>query len=170
MSVWLLFVLVCSSLGLACLGVSVLPGLGWLFPFHVRESKKVKVKSLSCIRLFTTPWTVAYQSPPPMGLSREGYWSVLPFPSPGNLPDSGIESRSPTLWADTLPSETPGKLQLLSLLSSPSGIPLMQMLVCLMLSLGSFFSCCIHTRYLGKRHMVRDQNNTLYSYHLLPYK
>ena len=58
---------------------------------------KVKVKSLSCVRLFATPWTVAYQAPPLMGFSRQEYWSGLPFPSPGDLPDPGIEPGSPTL-------------------------------------------------------------------------
>ena len=46
-----------------------------------------------------------------MGFSRQEYWSGLPFPSPGDLPDPGIEPRSPALWADTLPSEPPGKAQ-----------------------------------------------------------
>ena len=45
---------------------------------------KVKVKSLSCVQLFVTPWTAAYQAPPPMGFSRQKYWSGLPFPSPVN--------------------------------------------------------------------------------------
>ena len=70
---------------------------------------KVKVKSLSRIQLFATPWTVAHQAPPFMGFSRQEYWSGLPFPSPGDLPDPGIESRSPALQADTLTSEPPGK-------------------------------------------------------------
>ena len=43
---------------------------------------KVKVKSLSCVRLFATPWTAAYQAPPPMGFFRQEYWSGLPLPSP----------------------------------------------------------------------------------------
>ena len=60
------------------------------------EACKVKVKSLSCVRLFATPWTVAYQVPPSMGFSRQEYWSGLPFPSPGDLPDPGIEPGSPT--------------------------------------------------------------------------
>ena len=55
------------------------------------------VKSLSHIRLFATPWTIAYQVPPSMGFSRQEYWSGLPFPSPGDLPYAGIEPRSPTL-------------------------------------------------------------------------
>jgi hypothetical protein len=58
---------------------------------------------------FVTPWTVAHQAPPSMGFSRQGYWSGLPFPSPGGLPNPGIEPESPTLEADALPSEPPGK-------------------------------------------------------------
>ena len=67
------------------------------------------VKSLSRVQLFVTPWTVAYQAPLSIGFSRQDYWSRLPFPSPGYLPNPGIELRSPTLQADALPSETPGK-------------------------------------------------------------
>ena len=67
------------------------------------------VKSLSRVRLFVTPRTVAYHAPPSMGYSRQEYWSGLPFPSPGDLPDPGIEPRSPALQADTLTSEPPGK-------------------------------------------------------------
>ena len=52
---------------------------------------KVKVKLLSCVRHFATPWTVAYQVPPSMGFSRQEYWSGLPFPSPEDLPSPGIE-------------------------------------------------------------------------------
>ena len=61
------------------------------------ERKKVKVKLLSCVRLFVTSWTVAYPAPPPMGFSRQEYWSRLPFLSPGDLPDPGIEPGSPAL-------------------------------------------------------------------------
>ena len=71
--------------------------------------RKKKVKSLSCVWLFATPWTVAYQAPPSMGFSRQEYWSELPLPSPGDLPDPGIEPWSPALQADSLPSELPGK-------------------------------------------------------------
>ena len=70
---------------------------------------KVKVKSLSCGQLFATPWTVAYQAPPSIGFSRQEYWSGLPFPSPGDLPNPGIEPGSPALQTNTLLSETPGK-------------------------------------------------------------
>ena len=71
-------------------------------PFYV-------LKSLSPVRLFVTPRTVAYQASPPLGFSKQEYWSGLPFPSPGDLPDPGIEPRSPALQADALPSEPPGK-------------------------------------------------------------
>ena len=67
------------------------------------------MKLLSRVQLFATPWTVAYQAPRAMGFSRQGYWSGLPFPSPGDPPDPGIEPGSPALQADTLPSEPPGK-------------------------------------------------------------
>ena len=57
----------------------------------------VNVKSLSCVRLFAPPWTVAYQAHLSMGFSRQEYWSGLPFPSPGDVPDPGIEPGSPAL-------------------------------------------------------------------------
>ena len=66
-------------------------------------------KSLSRLRLFATPWTVAHQAPPSMGFSRQEYWRGLPFPSPGHLPHPGIKPRSPVLEADALTSEPPGK-------------------------------------------------------------
>ena len=72
-------------------------------------SMKVKGKSLSHVRLFATLWTVAHQAPPSMGFSRQEYWNGLPFPSPGDLPDPGIEPRSPALESDALTSEPPGK-------------------------------------------------------------
>ena len=75
-----------------------------------------KVKSLSHIQLFATPWTVAYQASPSMGFSRQEYRSALPFPSPGDLLNPGIEPGSPALQADALPSEPPGKLILPKLL------------------------------------------------------
>ena len=67
------------------------------------------MKSLSRVLLFATPWTVAYQAPLSMEFSRQEYWSGLPFPTPGDLPDPGIEPRSPALQEDVLPSELPGK-------------------------------------------------------------
>ena len=67
------------------------------------------VQSLSHVRLFVTPWTVAHQAPLSVEFSRQEYWSGLPFPFPGDLPNSGIKPGSPTLQADSLPSEPPGK-------------------------------------------------------------
>ena len=69
----------------------------------------VVVLWLSHVQLFATPWTVACQAPLYMGFSRQEYWSKLPFPSPGDHPNRGSEPRSPTLQADSLPSEPPGK-------------------------------------------------------------
>ena len=68
-----------------------------------------EVKSLSRVWLFVTPWTVAYQASLSMGFSTQEYWSGLPFLSPGDLPNPGIEPRSPALEADALTSEPPGK-------------------------------------------------------------
>ena len=70
-----------------------------------------EVKSLSRVRLFATPWTIAHQAPPSVGFSRQEYWSGLLFPSPGGLPNPGMEPRFPALQTDGLPSEPPGKLQ-----------------------------------------------------------
>ena len=65
--------------------------------------------SSSSIRLFVTPWTVAYQAPLSMEFSRQEYWSGQPVLSPGNLPNPGIKTGSPALQVDSLPSEPPGK-------------------------------------------------------------
>ena len=70
------------------------------------------MKKWSCSVVSNTlwpPWTIAYQASPYMGFSRQDYWSALPFPSPWDLPNPGIELRYPTLQADALPSEPPGK-------------------------------------------------------------
>ena len=69
------------------------------------------IKTL-CLHDSATPWTVAYQASPSMGVSRQEYWSGLPFPSPGDLPDPGIKPGSPALEADALTSEPPGKPKL----------------------------------------------------------
>ena len=66
-------------------------------------------ESLSCVQLFATPWSVAHQALLSMKLLRQEYWSGLPFPSPGGLPNPGIKPRSPALGANSLPSELPGK-------------------------------------------------------------
>ena len=68
------------------------------------------MKLLSRVQLFETPWTVAYQAPSPMEFSRQEYWSGWStLPSPGDLPNTGTEPRSPSSQADALPSGPPGK-------------------------------------------------------------
>ena len=69
------------------------------------------IVSVSCslAKLFVTLWTIACQAPLSMGLPSQEYWSRLPFPPPGDLPDAGIEPRSPALQADSLPPKPPGK-------------------------------------------------------------
>ena len=69
---------------------------------------KVKVL-LSRVQLFSTPWTVACQAPLSMGFPRQEYWSGLPFPSPGDLPDPGVKPTSPALAGGFFVTETPGK-------------------------------------------------------------
>ena len=61
----------------------------------------MRVQSLSHVQLFVTPRAVAHEAPPSMGFSRQAYWSGLPFPSPGDLPNPGIEPMSPALQADS---------------------------------------------------------------------
>ena len=63
------------------------------------------MKSLSRVRLFATPWTVAYQDPPSMGFSRQEHWTGLPFPSPGDLTNPGMKPGSPALQGGALLSE-----------------------------------------------------------------
>ena len=80
---------------------------------------KLKVKKVGCsdVSDSVTPWTVTHQVPLSMEFSRPEYWSGLPFPPPGNLPDPGIEPRSPALQADSFSFEPPGKpLELLTTL------------------------------------------------------
>ena len=66
-------------------------------------------QSLSCVRLFVTPQTVACQAPLSMGFSRQEYWSEESSPFPGDLPYPGIKPKCPALQADSLPFEPPGK-------------------------------------------------------------
>ena len=77
--------------------------------FLISEVKWREAKWLSRVWFFATLWIVAYQASLFMGFSRQEYWSGLPFPSPGDLPDPGTEPRSPALEADALTSEPPGK-------------------------------------------------------------
>ena len=85
---------VLSSLVIPFLPKGKRPLISWLLS---PSAVILKVKSLSRVRLFATPWTVAYQASPSIGFSRQGHWSGLPFPSPGDLPDPGIKPGSPAL-------------------------------------------------------------------------
>ena len=68
---------------------------------HWQTFKYIEIKSLSSVWLFATPWTIAYQAPPSLGFSRQEYGSVLPFPSPGDLPDPGIKPKRVAKESDT---------------------------------------------------------------------
>ena len=83
-----------------------LPLCGHKFSTHLNMYVYVDI---SCARLFATPWTVIHQTSLSMEFSGQGYWSGQLFPSPGDLPNPGIEPRSPALQADSLPSEPPGE-------------------------------------------------------------
>ena len=87
-----------QHIGIICISLQIFPPMTNL--------DDDDVKSLSRVRLFATPWTVAHQAPPSMGFTRQEYWSGLPFPSPGDRPNPGIEPRSPALQADSLSAET----------------------------------------------------------------
>ena len=107
--IYSLVVLVARSLNSRCWQGGFLLEVLMVNLFHVSPLHSGEVKSLSRVWLFATSWTVAHQDPWSMGFSRHEYWSGLPFPSPGDLPDPGIETGSPALQADYLPSEPPGK-------------------------------------------------------------
>ena len=81
------------------------------FPQRESESVSCSVVSDSLCQLFATPWTVTCQAPLSKGFSGQEYWRGYPFRLPGDLPDLGIESGSPALQADSLPSESPQKPQ-----------------------------------------------------------
>ena len=80
-------------------------------------------QSLSCARLFGTPWTVACQAPLSMGFFRQEYWSGLPCPLPGDHPNPGIKPRSPSLQAISLPAEPQGKWYIINIICVQSGLP-----------------------------------------------
>ena len=99
-----------SNCGAECAGSVVAPQeLSCSEACDILVPCEVKVKSLSCVQLFATPWPVAYQAPLSMGFSRREYWTGLPFPSTEDLPNPGIEPESPALRADALTSKPPGK-------------------------------------------------------------
>ena len=76
--------------------------------YQCKLSEYTTVFVAQYVRLFATPWTGAHQTPLSMGFSRQEYWSGLPFPPPGDLPNLGIKPRSLALQADSFPSEPPG--------------------------------------------------------------
>ena len=86
------------------------------------------LSGFSRVQLFVTPWTVACQAPLSMEFSRQEYWGVLPFPSPGNLPEPVIKHGSPALQADSLPAELPGKSD--PKLDFPPSLGVLELLVC----------------------------------------
>ena len=71
-------------------------------------SEKCESVNHSVVSNSATPWIVAHQAPLSMEFSRQEYWSGLPFPPLGDLPNPGIKLRSPAFQADSLPSEAPG--------------------------------------------------------------
>ena len=90
--------------------------------YSLKLLPRTKMKSLSRVWLFVTPWIVAYQAPPSLEFSRQEYWSGLPFPFPGDLPNPGIEPGSSTLQADAYfwaTREAPEALTDLSISSYP---------------------------------------------------
>ena len=93
-------------------------GILWYPNYISKKRKKEKDKgekrevAQSCPTLRDPMDSSLHQAPPPMGFSRQEYWSGLPFPSPGNLPDPGIEPRSPALSTDTLTSEPQGSVHI----------------------------------------------------------
>ena len=82
-------------------GKQTFPSNREIWSLNIQNWKKVK--SLSRVGLFVTPWTIAHQAPLSMGFSKQEYWSGLPFPFPGDLPDPGIKPTSGMLQADLLP-------------------------------------------------------------------
>ena len=78
------------------------------------KETEVKVKSLSCVQLFADPMDGSLPGSMSVGFSRQEYWSVLPFPSPGDLPNPGFNPWSPALQTDALPSKPPGRVLFLA--------------------------------------------------------
>ena len=90
---------------------SIIDNIKLMVCCHYNGAQDKLLKSLSCVRLFATPWTVAHQVSLSMGFSGQEYWSGYPFSSP-DFPNPGIELGSPALQADSLPSEPQGKPKL----------------------------------------------------------
>ena len=118
----------------------------------------------SRVRFFVTPWTVARQAPLSMGFSRQEYWSGLPCPPPGGLPNPGSKPRSPALQVDSLPSEPPGKplrqsrVQTLALTLNCWVVTLVKLLHSLSLS---FFSLSYDILMRINKHII-DMNKFIF--------
>ena len=102
----------------------VAPRLGWqlMGEKHTFLENELYLWHQACVlshfspvSFFVTPWTVAHQAPLSMGFSRQEYWSGLPFPSPGDLPDPGIKPTSPALAGGFFTAEQPGNCDLASI-------------------------------------------------------
>ena len=85
--------------------------MGYVVESGLEEARVdvVVFESLSHVQLFVTLWTIAHQAPLSMGFSRQEYWSGLPCPPPGDLPNSGTEPMSPALASRLFTTEPPGK-------------------------------------------------------------
>ena len=91
-------------------------GMIWLSPISIQTAHWFIVQSLSRVQLFLSPWTVAHHIPLSTGFPRQEHWSRLPFPTPGHLPDTEIEWKSPVspaLAGEFFTTEPPGKPSLL---------------------------------------------------------
>ena len=127
------------------------------------------MKSLSRVQLFATPWTIAYQASLSMEFSRQGYWRGLPFPTPGDLPDPGIESASPALAGGFFTTEPPGKPQesfMFHLFITSSTLNLWQPLILLVSTVFPFPECHIVgiTQYLAFLDWLLSLSNMLLSF------
>ena len=122
-----------------------------------------KVKSLSLVRFFATLWTVAYQAPPSMGFSRQEHRSGLPIPSPGGLPEPGIEPGSPTLEADALTSEPPEKPWQEGWGPEKCRSPREKFLSSLCQRMSDFLACRFHS---GRTKLVKDPLHVWAHFHI----
>ena len=96
---------------------------------------------LRCVLLFATSWTVAHQAPPSMGFSRQEYWSGLPCPPPGDLPDPGIKPVSPALVGGFYTTAPPGKM---------AYSPLKNLSICFHLQTSLFGAASSHLWYVSQ--------------------
>ena len=106
------------DISFGCLGLVALlscgvlvhqPGIEPTSPALKGKFLNIRTCVLSCVQLFATLWTMALQAPLSLKFFRQEYWSGLPFPTPGDLPDPGIEPASPALAGKSFTTEPPGK-------------------------------------------------------------